>query len=86
MKCPSCGKDVPEDANYCPYCGTRLQEKKSGELAHEELAELRHNELIAIVFSIAFMGFAILFAYMANLSVVEIEWTCVVKLYGSCIW
>ncbi|MCK4497928.1 zinc-ribbon domain-containing protein [Candidatus Bathyarchaeota archaeon] len=20
MLCPSCGKEVPEDAIYCPYC------------------------------------------------------------------
>ena len=24
MKCPYCGKDVPEDALFCPYCGHRL--------------------------------------------------------------
>lgn len=21
MKCPSCGKDIPSDSNFCPFCG-----------------------------------------------------------------
>ncbi|MCI2097477.1 MAG: zinc ribbon domain-containing protein [Sphaerochaeta sp.] len=23
-RCPSCGSEVPEDASYCPHCGTKL--------------------------------------------------------------
>lgn len=28
MICPNCGKEVPDDANFCKYCGVRLAEKK----------------------------------------------------------
>jgi predicted amidophosphoribosyltransferase len=24
-KCPKCGKDVSEDVNYCPNCGSELR-------------------------------------------------------------
>jgi len=27
MICPNCGKEVPEDANFCKYCGERLAEE-----------------------------------------------------------
>jgi len=27
MICPNCGKEVPDDANFCKYCGVRLVEK-----------------------------------------------------------
>ncbi|MDR1712025.1 MAG: FHA domain-containing protein [Propionibacteriaceae bacterium] len=30
MKCPVCGHDVGEDANFCPHCGASL-DKTSGE-------------------------------------------------------
>ena len=23
MKCSRCGREIPEDSNYCPYCGSR---------------------------------------------------------------
>ncbi len=26
MICPNCGKEVPDDANFCKYCGIRLVE------------------------------------------------------------
>jgi TM2 domain-containing membrane protein YozV len=25
MFCPKCGKEVPDTASYCPYCGTSLK-------------------------------------------------------------
>jgi len=28
MICPNCGKEVPDDANFCKYCGVRLVEEK----------------------------------------------------------
>jgi len=27
MICPNCGKEVPDDANFCKYCGIRLAEE-----------------------------------------------------------
>ena len=27
MICPNCGKEVPDDANFCKYCGARLAEE-----------------------------------------------------------
>ncbi len=29
MKCPNCGKDVKNDRDVCPYCGTKLSTCKS---------------------------------------------------------
>lgn len=98
MKCPNCGKDVPEDARYCPYCGGRLQEvgvKSSHEvhtepgrkdLLREELAELRHRELITTVFGVISAVVAGLSFGLMNLTILKTEWRCVVTLYGSCIW
>jgi len=27
MICPNCGREVPDDANFCKYCGVRLAEE-----------------------------------------------------------
>uniref|UniRef100_A0A7C4Y4Q2 SPFH domain-containing protein n=1 Tax=candidate division WOR-3 bacterium TaxID=2052148 RepID=A0A7C4Y4Q2_UNCW3 len=27
-KCPKCGKDIPQDAKFCPECGEKLTDKK----------------------------------------------------------
>ncbi len=24
MKCGKCGREIPNDSNYCPYCGARI--------------------------------------------------------------
>ncbi|HDI52652.1 MAG TPA: DUF4342 domain-containing protein [Candidatus Bathyarchaeota archaeon] len=24
MKCSKCGREIPDDSNYCPYCGSRV--------------------------------------------------------------
>lgn len=34
--CYQCGKQVKEDAHFCPYCGFRLQEGKPARETHEE--------------------------------------------------
>lgn len=28
MKCKHCGKEIPEDANYCPYCTVKIENKE----------------------------------------------------------
>ena len=29
MKCPFCGKELPDDAKYCSFCGEEMAEKES---------------------------------------------------------
>jgi len=51
-KCPYCGRDIPDDAVFCPYCSRRLQAPASGvDRAEIELLKLRidryrHEELM----------------------------------------
>jgi WD40 repeat protein len=32
MRCPSCGKIIPDQIRYCPYCGTPVRPKRQGVL------------------------------------------------------
>lgn len=32
MKCWRCGKEIPDDALYCPYCGVRVAEAPGKEV------------------------------------------------------
>ena len=34
MKCPNCGKDVKNDRDVCPYCGTKLSTCKRKKKLH----------------------------------------------------
>lgn len=39
FKCPSCGKEVSEDAAFCPYCGAKLQAKEPNQPKETEKKE-----------------------------------------------
>jgi len=57
-KCPKCGKEVPLEAIYCPYCGTKLE--VNSDTIKIRLEELRHKEKFGyflIVIGIPFMLF-----------------------------
>jgi len=41
MICPNCGKEIPDDANFCKYCGVRLAEE-----AHLPIRNIIRNILI----------------------------------------
>ena len=28
MYCSECGKEIPEESEFCPYCGTKLKDKQ----------------------------------------------------------
>ncbi|MCD6301189.1 MAG: zinc ribbon domain-containing protein [Staphylothermus sp.] len=48
--CPRCGRKVPEDAIYCPYCGARIGVTKENiEYIREKIAELRRAETISLI-------------------------------------
>jgi hypothetical protein len=47
-KCPKCGKEVPLEAIYCPYCSTKLE--VNSDTIKIRLEELRHNEKIGWFF------------------------------------
>lgn len=38
MRCPSCSRDVPENASHCSYCDQKVHD---GELNQPEMAEIR---------------------------------------------
>jgi ligand-binding sensor protein len=44
-QCPNCGKEISEETNYCPFCGSIFQSSRI--LLTEENAETRHNEIVA---------------------------------------
>jgi hypothetical protein len=59
-KCPKCGKEVPLEAIYCPYCSTKLE--VNSDTIKIRLEELRHNEnvchfLFVIGLVIALFGY-----------------------------
>jgi hypothetical protein len=56
-KCPKCGKEVPLEAIYCPYCSTKLE--VNSDTIKIRLEELRHNEKIGWFFSV--VGLVIVF-------------------------
>lgn len=29
MYCSNCGKEIPKESDFCPYCGTDLKEENS---------------------------------------------------------
>lgn len=79
--CTRCGKEVSEETNYCPSCGTPLHANKP--LVQEKLAELRQREteatitavvgfvvfLMTFVFPLSFPFFMILgFAIMISMA------------------
>src|SRR5574344_41082 len=41
MYCYHCGKEIPDDSVYCPYCGS---EQKKTETPHEEKSEGFYQE------------------------------------------
>ena len=57
--CPSCGKQMPEDAISCPRCGKKVETGESGSASiQEQLKERRRNRiaLLIIVFIFTVLG------------------------------
>ena len=46
-ECPSCGLDVPADADVCPYCGYEFPERKGS------------TKAMAILFAVLLLGWAL---------------------------
>ncbi len=72
MYCNYCGKVVPDDANLCPYCGTRI----GNVAARKKLMRLRQGRKIAGVCA----GFAEYFDL--DVTVVRVVWL-IVALFGG---
>jgi H+/Cl- antiporter ClcA len=47
LYCSKCGKEVSQDARYCPHCGAVLKTNKL--ILQEKIAESRHNELSSAI-------------------------------------
>ena|SRR5438270_9543668 len=71
MYCNDCGKIIPEDANFCAYCGKRV----TGAVARKRLLRMRHGRKIAGVCQ----GFAEYFDL--DVTVIRIVWA-VTALFG----
>lgn len=61
MYCSICGKQIPEDANLCPYCGNKIKdEKKSAEKPKEKLygVSAKSRTVSICLCLLGFIGFA----------------------------
>jgi hypothetical protein len=55
-KCPKCGREAGEGANYCPSCGSEL--RVDLEAVKLKVEELRHDEKVGWI--VVVLGFALL--------------------------
>ncbi|MFW6115310.1 MAG: zinc-ribbon domain-containing protein [Thermodesulfobacteriota bacterium] len=39
ITCPECGRDIPEESNYCLYCGAGLEDVSGSEAQGAEAGE-----------------------------------------------
>ncbi|MBR2254236.1 MAG: zinc ribbon domain-containing protein [Candidatus Methanomethylophilaceae archaeon] len=53
MYCPVCGKEVTEDAVFCPYCSASLREAKNFSRSRDEGPK---STAVAMILSIIFPG------------------------------
>jgi hypothetical protein len=63
MKCPSCDKDIPENASYCPYCtktvqGSQLGQQEMTEI-RKQLKDKRYEKWISLAFATFFLFSAV---------------------------
>ncbi|MGN0507965.1 MAG: zinc ribbon domain-containing protein [Ruminococcus sp.] len=65
--CPKCGKELPVEAVFCPYCMTKLIDAKTG----EPIKIKKHKYIIPIfivtvIIILAVTGIVVFFAFQAN--------------------
>lgn len=44
MRCPKCGKEISEDANFCSFCGTRIEGCITESIVQEDNTEEYEKE------------------------------------------
>ncbi|MCD6300624.1 MAG: zinc-ribbon domain-containing protein [Staphylothermus sp.] len=76
VTCPRCGREVPEDAKYCPYCGALIEtpresfeqntSKEDIERIREKTAEYRLYTYISIAVAAVSAFIAGVVAYIYN--------------------
>lgn len=53
-KCPHCGRELPIEANFCPYCMTKLIDEKDSQIHHKNSRKvLKFMPLVLGIFVIA---------------------------------
>ncbi len=71
MICPNCRKQLPDDAEVCSYCGTRIDHKK--QVAHEIKYRRYQRWAMYAIFSILILGMiaVIVRIYNTNTQLIE---------------
>ena len=70
MKCPSCDKDISENASYCPYCAKAVQ---GSEQNWQEMTEIRKELKYKRYEKIISLAFATLFLFSGVVGVIKIS-------------
>ena len=52
MRCPGCGKIIPDQIRYCPYCGTPVRPKRQGVLRWRRIIAVMSSVAITIIFGV----------------------------------
>ncbi|HDD26765.1 MAG TPA: zinc ribbon domain-containing protein [Acidilobales archaeon] len=68
VKCPKCGKEVPPDAQFCPYCGTKISTSSTSSLS----IDVKYLRRVYISLSTAFINQFMLTASLALLTLIVI--------------
>jgi len=48
-QCPKCGKDIPKEANFCPYCMTKLIAENGVEISFESKNKRKRSYIIILL-------------------------------------
>ncbi len=87
MKCPSCDKDIPENAGYCPYCAKAVQ---VSQLNQQEITEFREQLKDKLYEKWISLAFATFFLFSGVVGVIKIGssfpvWMIVVSFIVSAL-
>jgi DNA-directed RNA polymerase subunit RPC12/RpoP/uncharacterized protein YneF (UPF0154 family) len=66
LYCSKCGKEISQEARYCPHCGAALKTNKR--ILQEKIAESRHNELSSAIAAIIFVLFILFGGYFMTIT------------------
>ena len=56
MKCPSCGKEIAEDSNFCEYCGESVATREAGIQSYNEHIPREESSKQSVIPSKVWLG------------------------------